>query len=184
MQFCQESQPRRLNDSGAAGWSSIIPHGPCDRFRSTKPPRYIRAVSIKGAKFEEPTLHYTELSPDRFKLLAIMRSAGHRDSLRVVCARARCVSSMVRGAPARCSSQRPSSRCSAKRRRHLPTVSGSIPRRAATTLLCSPSTQARMIRARSAKPCAVLRRASTHRHFLPKICWSAIIESVWSPPNY
>jgi hypothetical protein len=67
-------------------------------------------------------------------------------------------SSIVRGVPDRGSSRRPSSRCSTKRRRHLPTVSGSIPRRDATTLLCSPSAQARMIRARCAKPCAVLRR--------------------------
>ena len=49
-------------------------------------------------------------------------------------------------------------RASAKRTRHLLTVSASTPRRTATTLLCSPSAQAKMMRARSASACAVLRR--------------------------
>ena len=52
----------------------------------------------------------------------------------------------------------PSRRCDRKRRRHLPTVMGCRPRLLATSLFCVPSAQARMIRARIASACAVLRR--------------------------
>jgi hypothetical protein len=106
--------------------------------------RYIEDVSVRLARAMPRELQW-------------VASGGLLSRVRTITASIR-ASSIVRGVPDRGSSQRPSSRCSAKRRRHLPTVSGSIPRRAATTLLCSPSTQARMIRARSAKPCAVLRR--------------------------
>ncbi len=69
------------------------------------------------------------------------------------------VSSMLRGAPGRGASSRPSSRCSTKRARHFETVCGVTRWRAATTLLSAPAAQAKTIRARSASACAVLRRS-------------------------
>src|SRR5579863_1849389 len=67
-------------------------------------------------------------------------------------------SSTVRGVPERGSSRKPSSRSDRKRRRHLLTVTGSIPSCAATSLLCRPDAQPSTILARSAKACAVFRR--------------------------
>lgn len=58
----------------------------------------------------------------------------------------------------RASSHKPSTRCSKKRWRHLPTVCRSKPSRAATALFWPPVAPARTIRARSASACAVLRR--------------------------
>jgi len=65
---------------------------------------------------------------------------------------------MVRGTPGRGSSVSPSSRSRRKRARHLLTVLKLTPSRAATAVLLLPSAQASTIRARSARPCAVLRR--------------------------
>ncbi len=65
---------------------------------------------------------------------------------------------MVRGTPGRGSSPSPSSRRARNRARHLVTVPRLTPSRAATAILGPPSAQARTIRARSACPCAVLRR--------------------------
>src|SRR6266851_5710413 len=65
---------------------------------------------------------------------------------------------MVRGTPGRGSSDSPSSRSRRKRARHLLTVLRLTPSRAATARLLPPCAQASTIRARRARPCAVLRR--------------------------
>src|SRR5262249_18639788 len=65
---------------------------------------------------------------------------------------------MVRGTPGRGSSLSPSSRFRKKRARHLLTVPRLTPSRAATATLLPPCAQASTIRARNARPCAVLRR--------------------------
>jgi hypothetical protein len=65
---------------------------------------------------------------------------------------------MVRGTPGRGSPPGPSSRLAGKRARHVRTVARLTPGRAATAVLLLPSAQAGTIRARSARPCAVLRR--------------------------
>ena len=65
---------------------------------------------------------------------------------------------MVRGTPGRGSSPSPSSRRARNRARHRTTVPRLTPSRAATAVLLPPSAQASTIRARSAAPCAVLRR--------------------------
>ena len=57
---------------------------------------------------------------------------------------------IVRGAPGRGSSYKPSSRCRTNRPRHLHTVAGVTRRRRATTLLSRPSPHAKTIRARRA----------------------------------
>jgi len=64
----------------------------------------------------------------------------------------------VRGTPGRGSSVSPSSRSRKNRARHLVTVLRLTPSRAATARLLPPWAQASTIRARSARPCAVLRR--------------------------
>lgn len=66
--------------------------------------------------------------------------------------------SMVRGAPERGSSCSPATRCSIKRRRHLPTVCRSSPSLAATSVFCPPSARVSTIRALRASACAVFRR--------------------------
>jgi hypothetical protein len=68
-----------------------------------------------------------------------------------------CSSVMVRGAPGRGSSARPSNRRSRKRLRHLVTVCGQIPNCAATSWLQRsppPSAQPNTIRQRNANACA------------------------------
>jgi hypothetical protein len=65
---------------------------------------------------------------------------------------------MVRGTPGRGSSLSPSSRFRKNRARHLLTVLRLTPSRAATARLLPPCAQASTIRARNARPCAVLRR--------------------------
>ena len=67
-------------------------------------------------------------------------------------------SAMVRGTPGRGSPDSPSSRSRKKRARHLLTVWRLTLSRAATARLLPPWAQASTIRARSAGPCAVLRR--------------------------
>jgi hypothetical protein len=64
----------------------------------------------------------------------------------------------VWGTPGRGSSCSPSSRRVRNRARHTVTVRRLTPSRAATAVLLPPPAQASTIRARSAKPCAVLRR--------------------------
>ena len=65
---------------------------------------------------------------------------------------------IVRGTPGRGSSLSPSSRRARNRFRHLLTVLPADAQPAATAILVFPSAQASTIRARSASPCAVLRR--------------------------
>jgi hypothetical protein len=65
-----------------------------------------------------------------------------------------CSSPIVRGAPGRGSSSRPSRRLSTNRRRHLLTVAGTIPSLAATCVLSSPCEQASTIFDRNASDCA------------------------------
>ncbi len=67
-------------------------------------------------------------------------------------------SPILRGAPGRGSSNRPSRRWTTKRRRHLPTVAWLTPSLAATSWLVAPLAAARMMRARRASACEVLRR--------------------------
>ena len=67
-------------------------------------------------------------------------------------------SPILRGAPGRGSSSRPSSRLSAKRRRQVPTVSRDTPSFSAIAVLLSPSVAKRTMRARRAAPCEDLRR--------------------------
>ncbi len=62
------------------------------------------------------------------------------------------------GRPGRGSSQSPSRRSVTNRARHLPTVAGAQPSRAATVLLSAPSAQASTIFDRSANACADLAR--------------------------
>jgi hypothetical protein len=65
---------------------------------------------------------------------------------------------MVRGTPGRGSSARPSSRSRRNRARQRLTVLRLTSSRAETAVLLPPSAQASTIRARSASPCAVVRR--------------------------
>ena len=65
---------------------------------------------------------------------------------------------MVRTAPGRGSSNRPSRRRSTKRRRHLPTVAWLTRRSWATCWLVAPVAPRRTMRARRAMACALLRR--------------------------
>lgn len=65
---------------------------------------------------------------------------------------------IVRGAPGRSSSLRPSSRRSTNRLRHLPTVGSDTLNWRETSLLGKPSARASTIRARIASACAVLLR--------------------------
>jgi hypothetical protein len=67
-------------------------------------------------------------------------------------------SSIVRGAPDRRASSRPSSRDCKKRPRHLQTVCFAIARSAATHLFSAASEHPRIMRERKANACAVLRR--------------------------
>ena len=73
-----------------------------------------------------------------------------------------CVASPERG-----SARRPSRPSLRKRRRHLLTVTGSMPRPAATSLLCFPDAQPSTIRARNAKACAVLQRRASVSNATP-----------------
>jgi hypothetical protein len=77
----------------------------------------------------------------------------------VVTARSTCSSVILRGAPGRGSSSRPSSPRSAKRRRHSATVGRLTPSASATPPFVLPgAAQASTIRARVASACPVLRR--------------------------
>ena len=67
-------------------------------------------------------------------------------------------SAIVRGTPGRGSSLSPANRCLMNRLRHLPTVSRVIRNSAATATLVFPSAHISTMRARWARPCAVLRR--------------------------
>ncbi len=69
-----------------------------------------------------------------------------------------CASVIVRGTPGRGSSLSPANRAVMNRFRHRPTVSRVIPSSAATAMLLLPSAHISTMRARWAKPCAVLRR--------------------------
>ena len=64
-----------------------------------------------------------------------------------------CSSVIVRGAPGRGSSAKPSSRRSINRRRQIPTVCGHTPTSAATSLLDFPAAQPNTTRHRCAKAC-------------------------------
>ena len=92
--------------------------------------------------------------------LQCVPSAGRLSRVRLITASIRS-SPILRGAPERGSSRSPSSRCSAKRWRHLRTVSGCTSSRAPTSRGLPVSAQASTIRARSASPCAVRRRAAS-----------------------
>jgi hypothetical protein len=92
--------------------------------------------------------------------LQCVAPGGRLSKVRTIVASIR-ASSMVRGVPDRGSSCKPSMRCSAKRRRHLPTVFTSTSSAAATRLFCSPSAQASTILARRAKAWAVFRRTDS-----------------------
>ena len=69
-----------------------------------------------------------------------------------------CSSVIVRGAPGRGSSERPSSRATANRDRHLATVGRDTPKAGATSVFDPPSAHASTIRDRNASACDVLRR--------------------------
>ncbi len=86
-----------------------------------------------------------------------MAPSGHSSRVRTATS-STSASLMVRGTPGRGSSPSPSSRLARKRARHLITVPRLTPSRADTAVLLRPSAQASTIRARSASPCAVLRR--------------------------
>ena len=92
--------------------------------------------------------------------LQCVPSAGRLSNVRVITSSIRS-SPILRGAPARGSSRNPSSRCRAKRCRHLRTVSGCTSSRSPTRRGLPVSAQASTIRARSASPCAVRRRAAS-----------------------
>jgi len=84
-------------------------------------------------------------------------SFGVRSSVATITASI-CSSLIERGPPGRGSSSSPSIRRSTKRRRHLPTVAGTIPSLAATCLLSRPSAQANTILDRNASDCADVAR--------------------------
>src|SRR3954447_7211463 len=69
-----------------------------------------------------------------------------------------CASSIRRGPPGLGSSASPANRCATNRARHLPTVAGTTPSRAATCLLSRPSAQAHTICPRTTRPCADVAR--------------------------
>src|SRR5262249_6104387 len=88
---------------------------------------------------------------------------------------------IVRGTPGRGSSVDPSSRSRTKRARHLLTVLRLTPSRAATATLLPPWAQASTIRARSARPCAVLRRLTQFSNVRRSSCDSTSGASLVSP---
>ena len=92
------------------------------------------------------------------RVLQCVAPLGTDSSLRVITASTR-ASSMLRGAPERGVSSRPSRRCATKRARHLETVWGVTRSRAATSRFSSPSAQPSTMRARSAGAWAVSRRS-------------------------
>ena len=95
------------------------------------------------------------------RVLQCVASLGVDSSVSVI-TRSTSSSVTARGRPLRGSSDRPSNRRSKNRERHFPTVSSDTSKSAATAMLLQPSAQARMILARSARPCVVLGRR-THR---------------------
>lgn len=88
---------------------------------------------------------------------------------------------IVRGTPGRGSSVNPSSRSRANRARHLLTVLRLTPSRAATARLLPPCAQASTIRARSARPWAVLRRLTQFPNVRRSSCDSTSGSSLVSP---
>ena len=104
------------------------------------------------------------LRPERWamdRVLQCVASLGVDSSVSVI-TRSTSSSVTARGRPLRGSSDRPSNRRSKNRERHFPTVSSDTSKSAATAMLLRPSAQARIILARSARPCVVLGRR-THR---------------------
>ncbi len=102
------------------------------------------------------------LSPTRLaieRVLQCVASLGLLSRVRVT-TRSTAASLILRGAPGRGSSSSPSALFSKNRPRHFPTVPRLICRRCATSMSKPPSAHARTMRARSAKACAVVRRAT------------------------
>src|SRR5438445_7690138 len=100
------------------------------------------------------------LRPTRFasdRVLQCVASRGLLSSVSVT-AFSTAASLILRGAPGRGSSRSPSTPLRMNRERQRPTVRRDIPRRLATSLLFPPSAHDRMMRAREASACAVLRR--------------------------
>jgi hypothetical protein len=89
--------------------------------------------------------------------LQCVRPAGRRSSVAVTTS-ATFSSVTVRGAPGRGSSNSPSRRRSAKRRRHVATVIRATPSRSTIARLLKPSAASSTISARSAPPRATFRR--------------------------
>jgi hypothetical protein len=75
--------------------------------------------------------------------------------------------------PLRGASLRPASPLRAKRPRHLLTVAGRTPTRAATAALLSPSATPKITAARSARRCSVVPAASHDRNR----AWSSLVNS-------
>jgi len=89
------------------------------------------------------------------RVLQCVASRGFVSRVRTI-TRSTSASEILRGAPGRGSSRRPSIPWETKRRRHLPTVVRFTPARSATTKSSPPSAHAKTIRARRAKACAVV----------------------------
>jgi hypothetical protein len=91
---------------------------------------------------------------------------------------------MVRGTPGPGSSVNPSSRRRANRERHLATAPRLTPSRAATAMFGPTSAQASTIRARNARPCAVLRRLAQFSNVRRSSCYNTSGSSLVSaiPP--
>ena len=100
-------------------------------------------------------------------------SPGPRSSRVLVMTSSTCSSVIFLGAPGRGSSDRPSSRDSWNRPRHLRTVSRETPRSAATAVTDLPSALASTIRDRSARACDVLRR----RAHPSRTCRSSVLST-------
>ena len=98
---------------------------------------------------------------------------GPRSSSVLVITSSTCSSVIVRGAPGRGSSDKPSSREAWNRDRHLRTVSRDTFSSAATAVTDAPSAQANTIRERCASACDVLRR----RAHPSRTCRSSVLST-------
>ena len=126
-------------------------------FQLAKPPTGPKTPSKPPPPPAAPTTRRTPAALAMPRELQCVPSRGRLSRVRATTASIR-ASSMVRGAPDRGSSRRPSRQCSAKRCHHLRTVIRCTPSLAPICGQLPPSLAASTIRARSAKPCAVRRR--------------------------
>jgi hypothetical protein len=145
----------------AVGRVQIQPHDVADLLDEEGILRQLERLG--SVRLERERLHMRAaadwLSPTcvaKDRVLQCVASRGV-DSSVVTIARSTAASVTRRGAPGRGSASNPSTRASANRRRHLPTVCFVMCRSASMAVWVSPAAHRNTIRARSANACAVVR---------------------------